>query len=353
MGKLRVLLLGAAFSADLHSDAYARCCDKAEIVAITDLNAERVKALAERYGFTGYQVYGDFREAIEKCDCDLVDICLPNFLHYEPAMLALKKGRNVISEKPLATTVEHAQEMVDCAKRMGKHIYYAEDWLFAPAVRKALDIVRGGGIGEAQYIRACECHGGSHSPFAQKIEYCGGGALIHLGIHPIGLILAYKNYAWSEVTAMTSPGGGGNIRHKTLEGEDWATALIRFDDGTTAMVEANYLTCGGMQDNIDFYGTKGRLHVDLTMSSALSCYSLDGLDYTVEKAESTNGWSRPAVDEKHNLGYVGEITNFVECAAKNMPSSVGTRGEDGLEALKLVNCVYRSAREGRTVKKEQ
>lgn len=350
MEKLKVLLLGASFSADLHADAYSRNRGAAEIAGIADLDAGRVKSLADRYGVENYRAFGDFREAIKNCDCDLVDICLPNFLHYEPAMLALGAGKHIICEKPIATSAAHAREMVECAARMGRHIYYAEDWMFAPAVLKAFEIIRGGGIGELQYIRARECHSGSHSPFAQKIEYCGGGALIHLGIHPLGLALAAKDYAWSEVTASMSPGGPGNIRHKAMEGEDWASVLIKYKDGTAALVEANYLTCGGMEDAIDFYGTKGCLHVDLTFSSALSCFSVGGLDYTVEKAEITTGWSRPAVDEKYNMGYVGEITYFIECAAQNRPSSVGTRGGDGLAALRLVECAYRSAREGAAVK---
>jgi myo-inositol 2-dehydrogenase / D-chiro-inositol 1-dehydrogenase len=346
MEKLKVLLLGAAFAADLHVNAYTRIRDMVEIVGIADLEAGRVRSLAERYGLEGYQAFGDFRDAIAQCDCDLVDICLPSFLHCAPALLALKKGRNVICEKPLATKVEHAREMVECAKENGKYIYYAEDWLFAPAVTKAREIIREGGIGNLQYIRARECHSGSHSPFAQKIEYCGGGALIHLGIHPTALVLAFKNSGWMQTVAMTSSGGENNMRHKEMEGEDWGAALIRFTDGTTAMVEGNCLTCGGMENTIDFYGTTGCLHVDLTFSSAISCFSISGLSYTVEKAEITTGWSRPVVDEKLSLGHPAELKYFVECALQNHSADVGMRGEDGLEALKLMDCIYRSALEG-------
>ena len=349
MEKIRVLLLGAAFGADLHVYAYSHIRDKAKIVGISNRSRGRLDALTERYGIDDCEIYDDYRDAIERCDCDVVDICLPNFLHYEPAMLALKKGRHVICEKPLTTSAAQGKEMVELAAKMGKQIYYGEDWIFAPAILKALDIVKSGGIGDLQYIRARECHSGSHSPYAQKIEYCGGGALVHLGIHPIGFVLAVKDFAWTHATAMISAGGAGNMRHKALEGEDWSASLIKFADGTAALVEANYLTCGGMEDVIDFYGTKGRLHVDLTFSSALSCFSVGGLDYTVEKAETTVGWSKPAVDERYNLGYVDEITHFIECAAKNIPSRPGTRGVDGYEALRLVDCLYRSAREGITV----
>ena len=344
--KVRVLLVGAAFSADLHMDGYSRCTDIAEIVAICDKDISRVEALGNRYGLHGYKVYDNYEKAIEEVDCDLVDICMPNFLHHQVALAAFKKGRDVISEKPLATTVEDAAEMVEAAKTAGRKLYYAEDWLFAPALNKALSIIEEGAIGKPLYIRARESHCGSHSPFAQTIKYCGGGSMVHLGIHPVGFMLALKNGRWTELTAMTSGGLQDNFIHKGMEGEDWAACMIKFDDGTSALLEANYLTMGGMEDVIDIYGEKGCMHLDLTFSSAISCYSIPGLSYTVEKAEITTGWSKPAVDEKFNLGYVSEIRHFMESCLKNEDAKVGLRGIDGLEALKVINLIYKSAKEG-------
>lgn len=344
--KVKVLLVGAAFSADLHAEAYVRCTDIAEIVAICDKDLARVEALAKRYGFQNYKAYDNYETAIDEVDCDLVDICLPNFLHHAAALYALNRGKHILSEKPLATTVEDAEEMVETAKRNGRKIYYAEDWLFAPALNKALGILEEGAIGKPLYIRARECHGGSHSPFAQTIKYCGGGCMVHLGIHPVGFMLALKNNRWTELVAMTSGGAGSNLKHRSMEGEDWSACLIKFEDGTSALLEANYITMGGMEDVIDIYGTEGCMHLDLTFSSAIKCYSIPGLSYTVEKAEITTGWSKPAVDEKFNLGYIGEIRHFMECCLKDEDARVGLRGIDGLEALRVVNLIYRSAREG-------
>ncbi|MDY6867145.1 MAG: Gfo/Idh/MocA family oxidoreductase [Chloroflexota bacterium] len=344
--KVKILLVGAAFSADLHSDGYARIPNRVEIVGIVDKVVEKAHALADKYGFQNYTVYDDYEKAIEEVDCDAVDVCLPNFLHHSVTIAALKKGRNVICEKPLATTVEDAREMVETAKAVGKHIYYAEDWLGSPALRKARELVKSGAIGELKFVRARECHSGSHSPFAQTIEYCGGGAMVHLGVHPVGFMLALKNNRWKELVAMTSGGGDTNLIHKTMEGEDWAGALIRFEDGTVAVLEANYVTHGGMEDQIDFYGTKGCLHVDLTFSSPIKGFSISGFDYTVEKAEITKGWSKPAVDERYNLGYVAEIDHFIECIAEGCAARTGLRGVDGLETLKVINLIYKSHREG-------
>ena len=346
MRKLRVLLVGAAFSADLHSDGYSRIRDKAAIVGICDKDLDRVRALAKRYGFEDYAAYDDYETAIRDCDCDLVDICMPNFLHHDVAILALQRGRDIICEKHLATTVEDARDMVDTAARLDRRIYYAEDWLFAPAFRKALAILRSGQVGRPLYIRARECHSGSHSPFAQSIRYCGGGCMVHLGVHPVGFMLALKENRWRELTAMTSGGGTKNLIHRAMEGEDWAGAFLRFEDGMTATVEANYTTVGGMEDVLDIYCEQGCIHVDLSFSGPVKVFSIPGLDYTVEKAEITTGWSTPAVDEKYNLGYCGEIDHFVSCALAGTDAQVGLRGVDGLETLKVIHLIYRSAREG-------
>ena len=345
-GKVKVLLAGAAFAADLHAEAYARLRDKADIVAIVDRDEQRVRDLAKRYGFEGYACFTDIDVAIAETDCDVVDICLPNFLHAEVAIKALTAGRNVICEKPLATTVEDAQRVVETAAKLGRHIYYAEDWLESPAVAKAISLVHSGAIGDLKFIRARECHSGSHSPFAKTIKFCGGGSMMHLGIHPICFALALKNNRWKNIVAMTSGGGDKNLIHHDMEGEDWAGVMMTFEDGTTALLEANYVTYGGMEDVIDFYGTKGCLHVDLTFSSALSGFSIPGFEYTVEKAEVTTGWSRPVVDEKYNLGYISEISHFMDCAAMDVEAKVGLRGVDGLEAVRVVNLIYQSAAEG-------
>ena len=352
MKKLKVLLIGAAFSADLHSDGYSRILDKVDIVGICDKNTDAIKSLADRYGFTGYEVYDNYDDAIAKCDCDLVDICMPNFLHHDVAIKAMNAGRDIICEKPLATTVEDAKDMVDTAARLGKHIYYAEDWLFAPAFRKAISLIESGQLGKVLYVRARECHSGSHSPFAQTIKYCGGGCMVHLGVHPVTFMLAMKDNKWSELSAMTSGGGEKNLVHQKMEGEDWAGAFMRFADGTYATLEANYITTGGMEDILDVYCEKGTIHVDLSFSGPVKVFSIPGLDYTIEKAEVTTGWSNVAVDEKYTLGYCGEINHFVDSALEGKDAQVGLRGIDGYETLRVINLIYKAANEGVNIKNE-
>ena len=98
--KVRVLVVGAAFAANLHVEGYVRCPELATIVGLADKRPERVKELADRYGLKDYAQYDDWKDAIDNVDCDVVDICLPNFMHHDVAVYAFQKGRHVITENP-------------------------------------------------------------------------------------------------------------------------------------------------------------------------------------------------------------------------------------------------------------
>jgi predicted dehydrogenase len=343
--RVKVGLIGSAFCANLHIEGFRRATDVSEVAAICSSNRERAEAFAKLHGIP--KVYSNYHELLDDDEIEVADICLPNFLHAQVAIDAFKKGKHVICEKPMATTVEDAKAMLEAAEESGKTLFYAEDWLFSPAFMRALELIDEGAIGKPLFFKAKESHGGSHSPFAQTIEYCGGGAMIHLGIHPLGLLLALNGKA-TEVMAMATGGLEQNFIHKTMEGEDWASALIKFENGVTAVVEANYITKGGMHDIMEVYGTDGMLNVDL-MNNPIKIFSLPGFAYTVEKAEMTQGWSKPAIDEKLMLGYIGEIRHFMECVINGSEPKRGLRGIDGYDSLKLCHDIYKSAREGKKV----
>ena len=99
--KVKVLLVGAAFSADLHMEGYARCKDVQQSLPYVIKITERIKNLAKRYGIENYQSFDNYEDAIAEVDCDLVDICLPNFLHKDVASKHLKKVGMLFLRSPL------------------------------------------------------------------------------------------------------------------------------------------------------------------------------------------------------------------------------------------------------------
>jgi predicted dehydrogenase len=347
MEKVGVGIVGSAFAAGLHADAYRRC-PYATLIAVSSKAPEELRQFCSRFAIP--HVYDELGEMLAREDIQLVSICAPNFTHKELVLAALGAGKHVICEKPLATTVEDAKAMVKAASAAGRRLFYAEDWVFAPALVRVVELIAEGAVGKVVYVKAKETHLGSHSPFAQRREYCGGGAMIHLGIHAIGFCLALLDDDVTEVWGGVTGGGEANLVHQDYTGEDWALGLLTFAGGVRALVEGNYVTVGGLDDIVEVYGSDGVIKVDLSQGSPLNVYSRPGFAYAVEKADTTKGWTRPAVDELRNLGYPDEIAHFVDCVRREEPAKRGVRAEDGLRALEVVQAIYRSAEEKRVVR---
>jgi len=346
MGKVRIGIVGSKFAAALHVQAYRKNL-YAQVVAAAS-PGPRLPDFCREYGISSF--YSDYHDMLEKAELDVVDVCVPNFLHKEVTVAAAESGRHVITEKPMATTLEDADAMLEACAKNNVKLMYAEDWIFAPALQRARKICAEGAIGEILYIKAKETHSGSHSRFAQTIEFCGGGSMIHLGIHPVGFVNWFKEAEVVEVVGKTSGGGKQNLKHRSMEGEDWAVGILTFDDGTFALVEGNYVTEGGLDDTVEIYGTEGVVKIDISQGSPISVYSSGGYGYAIEKADTTKGWTRPAVDEERSLGYWDEISHFVDCVRLDEEPMSGVRGQDGRAALKIVMAIYESARSGESVK---
>ncbi|HUT58478.1 MAG TPA: Gfo/Idh/MocA family oxidoreductase [Phycisphaerae bacterium] len=349
MDKVKVGIVGSKFAAGFHCDSYSRN-DKAEVVAVAAI--DNLKEISSKWGIAS--TYADYNEMLARDDINLISVCVPNFLHHRVVLAAAKAGKHVLCEKPLGISAAEAGEMVDACAAAGVKLLYAEDWVFAPALKRVVEIVGEGAIGEVLYVKAKETHCGTHSPFAKNAKTCGGGCLIHLAIHPIGWALYFlgdggRNKV-AEVFASTNAGGKDNYVHKDNTGEDWACGLMKLADGKRALVEGNYITVGGMDDKVEIYGTEGVIKVDLTFGSPVSVYSRPGYSYSIEKADNTLGWTKPAVDEFYNLGYVHELKYAVDCVLKDEQPTYGVSGALGLLCNQVVEAMYRSSQEGKVVR---
>ena len=343
--RIQIGIIGAKFAGSFHADMWAQM-HNAEVAAIADLDDAARMDYKTKYSVN--RDYKTYEELVADPDVDVVDICLPNFLHAKVAIAAMEAGKDVICEKPIATTEEDAALVVEAQRRTGKRYFYAEDWIFAPPLVRAREIIEEGGIGTVLYCKGKESHNGSHSPFAQTIEFCGGGATLHLGIHAAGFF--YDLFGMPDsIVGVCTDGLEGNFVHKKMEGEDWGIGVLTYSNGPRVVLEGNYITTGGMDDVIEFYGTEGVLKVDLTFGGPLSVYSRPGFEYAVEKADTTKGWTKPAVKESEALGYKDEMTHFLDCIEGRAEQNKGTTAEAGFNALKIIKTLYRSHKEKRTI----
>ena len=100
MKKIKVALLGAGFISDIHIESYHRFVPEAEVVAVYTRSADKAKAFAQKHNIPAW--FDDLDSLINTSGCDVVDICLPNFLHHEATLKAAAAGKHIIIEKPLA-----------------------------------------------------------------------------------------------------------------------------------------------------------------------------------------------------------------------------------------------------------
>jgi len=383
---LRVGLVGAGFAARLHARAYRHLGDlNVRVAAVASSGSTRAAALARDFDIADLCSFDDL---LTRPDIAIIDLCVPNSLHAPLAIAAAEAGKHVICEKPLTgyfggagaaepvgatakarmlgEAVASAEAMIAAAQEHSVMLMYAENWVYAPAVQRALSLSRDA-RGTILEIRAEESHSGSHASYAREWRLAGGGALIRLGAHPLGAALYIKRQeglardgrpigvrsVTAEVSDVTRVPAFQAEETKWLatgwqDVETWATAILTFEDGTHATIVSSDAVLGGLTDRLELYLSNARVACDLTHNSLVQAYAPDpgvfASTYLAEKLETKAGWSYPSIDEDLMLGYPQELRDF--CSAVIEGRAPLSDGQLGLEVVRATYAAYRSAEEG-------
>ena len=157
---LRVGMIGYAFMGAAHSQGWRNAPrffdlpSRIELTAVAGRNADAVAAAADQYGFAGTET--DWRALLERDDIDLIDICTPGNLHAEIAIAALRAGKHVLCEKPLANTVEEAEQMAAAAREAvagGVYAMCGFTYRRTPALAYAKQLIDDGRLGTIRHVR--------------------------------------------------------------------------------------------------------------------------------------------------------------------------------------------------------
>ena len=384
--------MGAGFSASFHLRSYQQVQRvPVEIRAIASRTRARAEQLAGRYGIP--KVYDDYRALLEDPSIAVLDLCVPNALHLPLVLEVAKAGKHVICEKPLTgyfgqgeadpqvgATSKRAMldkvraDLAEVTRVMAEHpvkFCYAENWVYAPAVRKALEILdRYVVAGSILEIRGEESHSGSHSEYSKWWRYAGGGSLARLAAHPIGLGLFLKHFEGRkkagrpilpvEVLAdgvdLTKTPAFASVKGSPLvtgwgDVETWAQVTVTFSDGTRGIFYGADDLLGGMESTVDIRLSNARLKLDICPVRLCQFYTVDPAPvqdvYFNEKQETKAGLSFPNPDEEWMLGYPQEIQDFVEAVALDRAPLSGL--ELAKQVVEVVYAGYVSMEERRKV----
>jgi predicted dehydrogenase len=379
---LRVGIVGAKFAAELHATNYRPMRGvKAELTAVCARTRGDAEAFAKRHGIS--HVYDDYHRLAESPEVDVVDICTTTDVHHQIAVAAARAGKHVIVEKPLtgyfgdaaeprdrmlAVALQNADAVLEAVTAAGVTLCYAEDFVYAPPVAKLRRLLEASG-GAVLELRAEESHSGSHAAYARRWRTAGGGALLRMGSHPVGVVLHLKHWegrlrGGRPIKARTVLADVAQLSHLPAvterprflrtaaeDVEDWSVAVITFEDGTKATVHSNDTSLGGVRNTVAAYLTNGVVQANITPNTTVVAYAPDGRvwgdEYITEKVETTAGWQFPSPEEDWMRGYPQELEDFVDAIRERREPLSG--GALAREVVEVIYAGYLSAASGRRV----
>lgn len=258
--RLRVGVIGCGQIARvLHAPDYS-FCPETDLVALCDSMRSAAKGLADAFA-PGAQVYTDYKQMLKREELDAVTITLPNRLHGEVTVAALKAGCHVLVEKPMATSRAEAQKMIDTANEQGRLLLVNQCQRLLPAHQRAREIVQKGMLGKILHVTSMFGHGGPElwSPkgkwFFRKKD-ARFGVMADLGVHKADILRFITGKEVAEVSAYAAC-----LAKKRTDVDDNFVACLTFTDGTVGTLGASW-TVTGMDCNYTIlHGTKGSLRI--------------------------------------------------------------------------------------------
>ena len=382
MRPLGVGIVGAGFAAELHAVNYRPLRGaRAELTAVCARTRAGAEAFAARHDIP--RVFTDYRALVEAPDVEVVDICSTTDTHHEIAIAAARAGKHVIVEKPLsgwfgeasdpretmlAGALRNCDAALEAVAKAGVTLCYAEDFVYAPPVAKLRRLLDASG-GAILDLRAEESHSGSHAAYAARWRTSGGGSLLRMGSHPVGVVLHLKHHEGrrrggrpiraravaAEVAGlMRLPDVAGLprfIKTRAEDVEDWSVAVITFEDGTMATVHANDITLGGVRNTLTAYLTNGVIQANINPNNAVVAFAPDaavwGDEYITEKVETKAGWQFPSPEEDWMRGYPQELEDFVDAIRERREPLAGALL--AREVVEVIYAGYLAAATGRRV----
>jgi predicted dehydrogenase len=303
---------------------------------VADIRLDAAKWLVEANGGVATERWED---VIENPNIDVVMVCTPPHLHAAVSIAAMRRGKHVLCEKPLSRTLEEASNMLAAARSNSVILKCGFNHRYHPGIKKAREWISAGAIGELNFIRCVYGIGGRpgyEKEWRADPQIVSGGQLMEQGIHAIDLFRWFLG-EFSEATGFTST-RTWNIAPL----EDNAFAFFRTAKGQIASLHSS-LTQWKNVFTLEIFGQDGYIIID----------GLGG-GYGTEKVTlGKKAFFEPFKDE--TTEFRGGDTSWYEewkeflAAIKEKREPLGN-GLDGLEAMKLVNAVYRSSSTGSTIK---
>jgi predicted dehydrogenase len=308
--------------------AFANASRNSRVTALVSNDATKLKTLARKYHIEHAYSYDQYEECLRHVDA--VYIALPNSMHAEYTVRAARLGVHVLCEKPMAVTVGECEQMIEACRRNHVKLMIAYRLHFEDLNLKAIDLVHRGRIGKPKFF---------NSSFAMTVKPenirtksgLGGGTLYDIGVYCINAARYLFRAEPTEVMAISVNGGDA----KLSEIDETTGAILRFEGERVAA----FITSFNADDVASYriVGTKGQVRLDPAYEYA------EGLSYEL----TVNGKTTRERGRKHDQ-FSPELLYFSDCVVNNREPEPS--GLEGLQDVRIVQALYRSAKTGRAVR---
>jgi predicted dehydrogenase len=354
---LRASIIGSGFAAKFHVEAIKRVFGTpVEVIGAYSPNTNRLKSFCNEKDIPPFSSLESLIEV-----SDVLHICTPPSTHEKLVIDVLQKHKHAIVEKPytgyfgdgtpgfngdnfprkkgLEVALESIKNMREAERESKGSIFYAENWIYAPAIQKERELIEKTGA-QILWIQAQQSHSGSHSLDYGKWFKSGGGSLMGKGCHPLSAAIYLKQVEGRTrngkpilpksvsarthaLTRMQGYKNEGHLRDTYTDVEDYGVMHVVFEDGTFADISASELLHGGVKNYLEVHANNHRTICNIGPNNAMQTYnpSEDNFKdvYVVEKTGTKQGWSFISPDEAWFNGYQHEMEAFYKCITFDTP----------------------------------
>ena len=325
------------------------------LVKIADVSESVASQAASELGIMEHT--GDWRTLIKDENIHVINITSPNSFHKEMALAAIDAGKHVYCEKPLSVSVSDAKEMSAAASASKVKTQVGFNYICNPMLRHARQMIARGDLGEIRGFRGIHAEdymASAENPYTWRHDPVGGGALADLGSHIIAtaeFLLGPITQVLGDCTTAVKSRKDSYGKIKIVEVDDIARAFLKFENGSSGSIEANWIATGRkMQHDFEVFGSKGALFFSQERLNELQYYKNDDLHNeqgfkTICASPSHEPYGRFCVAPGHQLGFSDlkaiEVKGFVEAIGDLSPEPFNF--EAGFRVQSIVELIQKSA----------
>ena len=317
-----------------------------EIVAVCDLVESKMDKIISNFDLpTTVKKYTDYKEMLKKEEPTLVAICTESGKHGKIALDCIEEGCNLIIEKPIALSLEEADEIIKKAKEKNVKVSACHQNRFNKSIQKLREAIEEGRFGKL-------LHGTAHIRWNRGEDYYkqaswrgtweqDGGALMNQCIHNIDLLRWMMGNEIVEVVGMTD-----NLNHDYIEAEDLGLALVKFANGSYGVIEGTTnVYPKNLEETLYIFGEKGTVKVGGKSVNIIEEWMFADQKDNPEEIKAKYHENPPSV---YGFGHTPLYADVIDAILNDREPYV--TAEDGRRALELVLAIYKSAAEGKIVK---